>query len=133
MVETLKDLHHLETMYVRAWEGQIARAAVELQVFTKLSGGKKMTIKELSEACEIKLRKPSEFFHGLVTLKLLDRDNEGNFFNTPATEKYYNRERMDTYIGSYLILLASPHSPFVRAPETLTNPVNYQMKGDFHQ
>ena len=133
MTDTLRDLQHLESMYIRNWEGQLARAAVELEVFTKLSGGKKMTIKELSEACGIQLRKPSEFFHGLVTIKLLDRDNDGFFFNTAATEKYYNRERMDTYIGSYLVLLASSHSPFNRAPQTLTQPVNYDMKGDFHQ
>jgi len=100
---------------------------VDLELFTKLSR-KEMTSVELAELTGIKLRKPEEYFDSLVCLRLLQRDDHGRYSNTTLSDRFYNKANSNEYLGAYLQILGAHHSPFIRAPEVLTHPVNYDMK-----
>lgn len=52
-------------------------------------------------------------------MKVLERDGFDYYYNSVLADKFLNKVNSDNYIGSYITLLTSSHSPFIRAPATL--------------
>lgn len=74
--------------------------AVELGVFTELAERGSATVDELVEALDLDGRRARDFFDALVALEMLERE-EGQYRNTPATEKFLDRNK-ESYLGGML-------------------------------
>ena len=97
------------------WSSKVLLTAVELEVFTALSG-KKLTGEELGSKLGLHPRDVWDFFNTLVALRFLERDGDGRearYKNTAETVLYLNKHS-PAYIGgfkSYEVLhLAGPCS-----------------------
>src|SRR5215472_17492480 len=78
-------------------------SAVELGVFTQLAKGP-ATARDLGQALHLDPRGWYDFFDGLVSLGLLERDGDGEraaYRNTPLTAAFLDRES-PTYVGGML-------------------------------
>jgi hypothetical protein len=72
-------------------------SAVELDVFTALSGGA-LDLRALRTKTGVDERGARDFFDALVALGLLDRDDDGRYRNAPASAHYLDRTSPD-YLG----------------------------------
>lgn len=129
--QTLDQLAQVEEFFFKVWSGEAVRAACEVGMFTKLVG-KKMKAEDLAKECGIVIRKPHQFFDALVCMKVLERDEFDFYYNAPLADKFLNKVNADNYVGSYLTLLTSSHSPFIRAPATLQEVETRDQKGKFY-
>ena len=71
------------------WPSKTLLSAVELGLFTTL-GSKALTGQELAEQHQLRSRSVYDFLDGLVAVRLLDRDGQGEqaqYRNTPETAK----------------------------------------------
>ncbi len=75
-------------------------SAVELGVFTALASGPR-DLAALQAEIGIAERGARDFFDSLVALKLLQRDEDERYRNTPESDHYLDREK-PTYIGGEL-------------------------------
>jgi 3-hydroxy-5-methyl-1-naphthoate 3-O-methyltransferase len=71
-------------------------AAVELELFTKLSGGKKMTLNELQKVLSMEARPTSVFASALASIGLLqvtktEEGGEGLFANSPISKMFLDK------------------------------------------
>jgi hypothetical protein len=90
------------------WASKALMAAVELELFTKLSGGKQMTLKELQQALEMKARPTDVFASALASLGLLQvtKKKEGSerlFANTPISEMFLDKSKA-SYMGEIITM-----------------------------
>lgn len=97
--DPVSSLNYLQQLQVEYWRASAITGAIELQVFTKLSG-KKLSAKELAEACSIKIRQVEDYFNFLVSVNLLDRDEHNHYSNTFTSDTYLNRHNPNTYFGT---------------------------------
>jgi 3-hydroxy-5-methyl-1-naphthoate 3-O-methyltransferase len=89
------------------WASKALMAAVELELFTKLSGGKQMTLKELQQTLEMKERPTDVFVSALASLGLLQviRKNDGErlFANSPVSEIFLDKSKV-SYMGDIITM-----------------------------
>jgi SAM-dependent methyltransferase len=87
------------------WASKALMAAVELELFTKLSGGKQMTLKELQQTLEMEERPTDVFASALASLGLLQvtkkKDGERLFANSPVSEIFLDKSK-DSYMGDII-------------------------------
>jgi hypothetical protein len=81
-------------------EARLLLSAVELQVFTVLGAGPR-DLDGLVTMLGIDRRGARDFLDALVALRLLDRDDDGRYANTPETALYLDRGK-PTYMGGEL-------------------------------
>jgi hypothetical protein len=89
------------------WQTKALLSAVELDVFTILSGGP-LDLESLIERTGIHERGARDFFDALVALDLLRRDSEGRYRNQPDTGFYLDSQKPN-YIGGLLKHLNERH------------------------
>jgi SAM-dependent methyltransferase len=85
------------------WPSKTLLSAVELGLFTALSGGA-LTAEEVAERLSLGFRAVFDFLDGLVALKLLDRDGSGpaaSYRNTVETATFLDAASPQ-YIGALL-------------------------------
>ena len=81
------------------WGSKTLLSAVELGVFTELSGGP-LDGEELRGRIGLHERSARDFFDALVALGMLERQ-DGRYANTPATDLFLDRAK-PTYVGGLL-------------------------------
>jgi hypothetical protein len=102
MGDTLDPSHILE-IGMGFWASKTLLSAVELGVFTRLAKGP-ATAPELGEALHLHPRAWYDFLDALVSLRLLERDGDGErarYRNTAATAAFLDCES-PTYVGGLL-------------------------------
>ena len=85
------------------WPSKVLLSAVELGVFTELSGGP-LTGAEIEHALGLHPRGTYDFLDALVSIGMLERHGNGEsgrYANTPATARYLDRNS-PTYVGGIL-------------------------------
>jgi predicted O-methyltransferase YrrM len=89
------------------WASKALMAAVELELFTKLSGGKQMTLKELQQALEMEARPTDIFASALASLGLLQvtkkEGSERLFSNSPVSEMFLDKSKA-SYMGEIITM-----------------------------
>jgi 3-hydroxy-5-methyl-1-naphthoate 3-O-methyltransferase len=89
------------------WASKALMSAVELELFTKLSGGKQMTLKELQQALEMEARPTDVFASSLASLGLLQvtkkEGSERLFANSPVSEMFLDKSK-SSYMGEIVIM-----------------------------
>jgi 3-hydroxy-5-methyl-1-naphthoate 3-O-methyltransferase len=87
------------------WASKALMAAVELELFTKLSGGKQMTLNELQQTLEVEARPTDVFASALASLGLLlvtKKDyGERLFANSPVSEMFLDKSKA-SYMGDII-------------------------------
>jgi precorrin-6B methylase 2 len=82
------------------WGSKALLSAVELGLFTELAK-EPLDAGALQERLKLHPRSARDFFDALVALGMLERDAQGRYRNTPATELYLDRAK-PSYIGGML-------------------------------
>ena len=85
------------------WASKALMAAVELEFFTNLSGGKQMKLNELQKALGMEARPTGVFASALASLGLLqitktEVGGESLFANSPVSEMFLDKSK-DFYMG----------------------------------
>ena len=94
-------------MMLGVWRGQVIRAAIDFDIFTKLQG-RKLKAYQLAAECDMStVRKPEEFFNVLVSVKLLEKNENGEYYLNRISEKYLSREQ-DMYYGYFFSHATTP-------------------------
>jgi hypothetical protein len=85
-------------------------AAVQLELFTKLSGGKQVTLDELQKVLGMEARPAGVFASALESLGLLqvtkkegEEGSEGLFANSPVSEIFLDKSK-DSYMGDIITM-----------------------------
>ncbi|MFJ1578295.1 methyltransferase [Streptomyces sp. NPDC088182] len=99
------------------WKSKVLLSAVELGVFTELSG-RSRTAEELCARLGIKGRGAPDFLNSLVSLGMLER-TEGRYRNSPVAEEYLNPHKPATDVSGYLSFLNSGFGWWSRLSEGL--------------
>jgi len=94
--------HIIEIGYA-FWKAKALLTAVELGLFTVLADGP-LKCEELIFRLSLQKRGALDFLDALVALKLLDRNSDGRYANSPDTNLYLDRGK-PTYIGGMFELL----------------------------
>jgi hypothetical protein len=82
------------------WASKTLLSAVELGLFTELAGGR-MPAEAIGERLNLHPRSVRDFLDSLVSLRMLERDAEGLYGNTPETDIFLDRNK-PSYIGGML-------------------------------
>ena len=122
------------------WHSKVLLTAVELGVFTELSG-RRLTGAELGAELQLHPRAIADFFDTLVAMKFLDREGDGpqaKYFNTPEGGLFLDMAS-PRYIGGILTMLNARLFKFWNdLPEALRtgkpqNEVKHGQKGIFEE
>ncbi len=95
------------------WPSKTLLSAVELELFTQLSG-RTMTGSELQHALGLHGRANPDFFDTLVALRFLEREGDGpdaRYGNTPETAAFLDKNS-PSYIGGFLEMANARLYPF---------------------
>lgn len=95
-------------------KAKVLLSAVELDVFTALSGGE-LDLESLRARTSVAERGARDFFDALVSLDLLHRNAEGRYRNTTETALYLDANKPN-YIGQELLYFSEriyPHWNFL--------------------
>ena len=79
------------------WGSKVLLSAVELGLFAVLCGGP-LDAEELRTRLGLHPRSARDFFDALVALGMLERDSDGRYSNTPATELFLDPAK-PSYVG----------------------------------
>ena len=119
------------------WASKALMAAVELGLFTKLSGGKQMTLKELQQALEMEARPTDVFASALASLGLLQvtkkEGSERLFANSPVSEMFLDKSKA-SYMGQIITMFDKRlYKAWDKLVESLKSnkPVNAEDGGGF--
>jgi len=82
------------------WGSKTLLSAVELGVFTELAAGPLDAV-TLGDRLGLHPRSARDFFDTLVSLRMLERDAEGRYSNTPETDTFLDRSK-PSYTGGML-------------------------------
>lgn len=82
------------------WASKTLLSAVELGLFTELAKGA-MSAEVIGERLKLHPRALRDFLDALVSLRMLERDSEGLYSNTPATDTFLDRNK-PSYMGGML-------------------------------
>jgi hypothetical protein len=89
------------------WASKALMAAVELEIFTKLSGGRQFTLKELQRVLEMDARPTVVFASALASLGLLQitrkEGGERLFANSQVSEVFLDRSKA-SYMGDIVMM-----------------------------
>ncbi|MFF9458400.1 methyltransferase [Streptomyces flaveolus] len=85
------------------WASKTVAAGVELGLFTRLAGGRSVSIEEAATEFGIKIRPASIFLAASVALGLLEKDGE-KYRNSPLAEEFLVAGR-PSYFGGYITFL----------------------------
>lgn len=92
-------MEHLMKIGLGFWASKTLLSAAELGVFTELAKGP-LDAESLRQRLGLHPRSTRDFFDALVALRLLDRV-DGQYFNTPETDYYLDRNK-PSYAGGGL-------------------------------
>jgi hypothetical protein len=82
------------------WASKTLLSAVELGLFTELAKGR-MPAETIGERLNLHPRGLRDFLDALVSLRMLERDGEGLYKNTPETDMFLDRNK-PSYMGGML-------------------------------
>src|SRR5919201_457503 len=89
------------------WASKALMSAVELELFTELSGGKQVTLEQLEQALGMEARPADVFASALASLGLLQvtrkEDSERLFANSPVSEIFLDKSKA-SYMGDIIIM-----------------------------
>ena len=86
------------------WGSKTLLSAVELRLFGTLSEAGPLNAEELREQLGLHPRSARDFFDALVALGMLQRDDDGRYSNTPATDLFLDPAKA-SYIGGVLEMM----------------------------
>lgn len=92
------------------WASKTLLSAVELGLFTELAKGPAPAA-ALSERLGLHARGTRDFLDALVSLKLLERDAAGRYYNAPEAATFLDRAR-PSYMGGLLEMAGARLYPF---------------------
>jgi hypothetical protein len=92
------------------WASKTLLSAVELGLFTELAGGA-MSAETINARLNLHPRSVRDFLDALVSLRMLERDGEGLYSNTPETEMFLDRAK-PSYIGGILEMASKRLYPY---------------------
>jgi hypothetical protein len=92
------------------WASKTLLTAVELGLFTELAEGQ-MTAQAVGQRLNLHPRSLRDFLDALVSLHVLERDDEGLYSNTPEAEMFLDRAK-PSYIGGMLEMANARLYPF---------------------
>ncbi|MDQ3968044.1 MAG: hypothetical protein M3275_06575 [Thermoproteota archaeon] len=113
------------------WASKALMAAVELGLFTKLLGGRQVTLNGLQKGLGMEARPTGVFASSLASLGLLqvtktEEGSEDLFANSPVSEKFLDKSK-DSYMGGIITMfdkrLYKAWDKLVESPQT-NKPVN---------
>lgn len=110
MENSFEALDYLTNMYQGAWKAHSIKAAIDLELFTKLDG-KELSEEELTKLMDIKMRKPDEFYNTLVSLKVLKKSADGKYSNTFISQQHLNLNNKYHYFGVLFQMATSRMAP----------------------
>src|SRR5689334_16122913 len=87
------------------WGSKTLLSAVELGLFTELAKGT-LTLAEIRARLGLHERSARDFLDALVALGMLQRDQNGKYANTPATDLYLDRAK-PTYMGGMMEMMSA--------------------------
>jgi hypothetical protein len=85
-------------------------SAVELGLFTQLAKGPR-DLPTLTAELGLHPRSAADFLDTLVSLRLLDRDDQGRYHNSPDTDRFLDKAKPD-YLGGMLEMCNARLYPF---------------------
>ncbi len=83
------------------WGSKTLLSAVELKLFAALSESGPLNADQLRDRLGLHPRSARDFFDALVALRMLERDDNGRYFNTPATDLFLDPAK-PSYMGGIL-------------------------------
>ena len=86
------------------WGSKTLLSAVELRLFGTLADAGPLNAEELREQLGLHPRSARDFFDALVALGMLERDDDGRYSNTPATDLFLDPAKT-SYIGGVLEMM----------------------------
>jgi hypothetical protein len=92
------------------WASKTLLSAVELGLFTELTRGA-MSAEAIGERLKLHPRALRDFLDALVSLRMLERDSEGLYSNTPVTDTFLDRNK-PSYMGGMLEMASARLYPF---------------------
>lgn len=92
------------------WASKTLLSAVELGLFTELANGP-MPAEAIGERFNLHARSLRDFLDALVSLRMLERDAEGIYSNTPEADMFLDRAK-PSYIGGMLEMANTRLYPF---------------------
>jgi hypothetical protein len=92
------------------WASKTLLSAVELDLFTELAKGS-APVEAVVERLGLHPRGARDFLDALVALKVLERDGEGRYYNTPEAATFLDRSK-PSYIGGMLEMANARLYPF---------------------
>jgi hypothetical protein len=92
------------------WASKTLLSAVELGLFTELAKGP-LPAEAVGERLNLHPRSLRDFLDALVSLRLLERDSEGLYANTPETDLFLDRAK-PSYVGGMLEMANARLYPF---------------------
>ena len=101
---------HIMQLGLGFWASKTLLTAVELGLFTELAEGQ-MTAQAVGQRLNLHPRSLRDFLDALVSLHVLERDDEGLYSNTPEAEMFLDRAK-PSYIGGMLEMANARLYPF---------------------
>ncbi|MBD0327008.1 MAG: methyltransferase [Pyrinomonadaceae bacterium] len=92
------------------WASKTLLSAVELGLFTELAKGA-MSAEAIGERLNLHPRAVRDFLDALVSLRMLERDTEGVYGNTPESDMFLDRDK-SSYLGGMLEMANARLYPF---------------------
>jgi len=93
------------------WASKTLLSAVELRVFAALAEAGPLDADDLRERLGLHPRSARDFFDALVALEMLERDDDGRYSNTPATDLFLDPAKQP-YVGGLLEMSNARLYPF---------------------
>ena len=104
--EMIKMTYHMKLFSIWSaglWVSKTLATALELEVFSKLSGNKSVTLNELQKLLEMEYRPTEALATALVSLRLLrlstSETGERIYSNTRLSETYLDISKLSSYVG----------------------------------
>jgi hypothetical protein len=101
---------HIMQLGLGFWASKTLLSAVELGLFTKLAKGP-MSAAAIEASLDLHPRSAVDFLDALVSLRMLERDREGLYRNTPETDAFLDRAK-PSYMGGMLEMANTRLYPF---------------------
>lgn len=92
------------------WVSKTLMSALELEIFSKLSGYKAVTIKELQKILGLQDRPTEVFATALVSLGLLKvaghhNSEDRRYLNSELAETFLDKDKPSSYMGDFVTML----------------------------
>lgn len=92
------------------WASKTLLSAIELRLFTELARGP-MPLEAIRERLNLHPRAVRDFLDALVSLRMLERDTDNLYRNTPEADMFLDRDK-PSYIGGMLEMANTRLYPF---------------------